>query len=55
MLASTTASEMLTASITTFKDIAGPAILSIIAVAVLLIGAGYVWVKFKKHVAGNKI
>jgi len=55
MLSTSTAGQIITDSVTTFKDIAGPALLAVIAVAVLLIGAGFVWSRFRKHVAGKKI
>jgi hypothetical protein len=46
---------LLSTSINTFKDIAGPALLSVVAVAVLLIGAGYVWSRFKRHITMKKL
>jgi len=55
MLSTSTADTLVTNSVATFKEIAGPAILAVVAVAVLLIGAGFVWSRFKKHVARKKI
>lgn len=55
MLSTSTAGQIITDSVSTFKEIAGPALLAIIAVAVLLIGAGFVWGRFRRHVSGKKI
>ena len=55
MLSTSTASDIITDSVATFKDIAGPAIAAVVAVAVLLIGAGFVWSRFRRHVSGKKI
>jgi len=55
MLSTSTASTLITDTVSTFKEIAGPAILAVVAVAALLIGAGFVWSRFKRHVSGKKI
>jgi len=43
------------ALLTTLGTIFQDSIYVILGVAVLLIGAGWVWSRFKKHVAGKKI
>ena len=55
MLSTSTAAQIVSDSVNTFKEISGPALLAVVAVAVLLIGAGFVWGRFRRHVAGKKI
>lgn len=55
MLSTSTVGTLITDTTNTFKDIAGNNLGIVIAVAALLIGAGFVWSRFKKHVAGKKI
>jgi len=54
-MSSTTITDLIASQVTTIGTFMPTVLTAVIGVAVLLIGAGWAWSRFKRHVHGKKI